>query len=422
MNKMASVFRERNFTKLFFAAFTSQMGGTIGLTAFMFYLLHRYSNQPVYATITELMFSLPTLAVFFMVGVAADRLDRQKVALYCDWICAGISLLFIISLIIQWIPLTFALLFIRSAVRNFFSPAESAIIQGILTPEDYTTAAGLNQMVSSLFMLFGSGLGIFCYWHFGIRGAILIDVLGFIISGFLIKSCRLSKEVRLPNGYHSLRDLNFSFVLRDFKVGILYILKNKLLVSLICGFIVFGIINGAFSVMQVFILKYKLEPNHYEEYSIVLGIVFGAGVLAGSVIASMLAQKMKLYKMLVLGLLLSGAATAWGALVPSTMLYLISSGAVALSLPMINVAIGGWMPSIVDPKMMGRVQGWVNPLMMMAQSVTLLLIAGFYPKYITVESLFWLVGSCLFLVGIFYSIILPRFIKKNAPLQTGVHA
>ncbi len=40
--------------------------------------------------------------------------------------------------------------------------------------------------------------------------------------------------------------------------------------------------------MQVFILKYKLAPGNYEEMSIVLGIVFGAGFLAGSIAASFL--------------------------------------------------------------------------------------------------------------------------------------
>jgi len=42
-----------------------------------------------------------------------------------------------------------------------------------------------------------------------------------------------------------------------------------------------------------------------------------------------------------------------------------------LALPLIHIAIGGWMPSIIAPEMMGRVQGWINPLMMLAQSITL---------------------------------------------------
>ncbi|KML32527.1 hypothetical protein VL14_23380, partial [Cytobacillus firmus] len=92
MKKFKGIFKNANYVKLFFANFTSQMGSTIGLTAFMFYLLDRFSEQPFYATLTELMFSVPTLAVFFLVGVFADRMDRQKIAYHCDWISALLSI------------------------------------------------------------------------------------------------------------------------------------------------------------------------------------------------------------------------------------------------------------------------------------------------------------------------------------------
>lgn len=65
MKKFAEIFKNTSFTRLFIANVTSQMGSVIGLTAFMFYILDRFSEQPAYATVTELMFSLPTLAVFF---------------------------------------------------------------------------------------------------------------------------------------------------------------------------------------------------------------------------------------------------------------------------------------------------------------------------------------------------------------------
>ena len=56
------------------------MGSIIVLTAFMYYILDRFSTQPMYATITELIYSLPVLFVFFLVGVLADNMDRKKKA------------------------------------------------------------------------------------------------------------------------------------------------------------------------------------------------------------------------------------------------------------------------------------------------------------------------------------------------------
>ncbi|MFE8700173.1 MFS transporter [Cytobacillus sp. FJAT-54145] len=412
MNKFKEVFQNRNYRNLFFANFTSQMGSTIGLTAFMFYLLDRFSDQPVYATITELMFSLPTLAVFFLVGVFADRMDRQKIAYYCDWISALLSILLIGAILTEWMPLIFAVLFLRSAVQKFFFPAEHSMVQGILKKEDYTTASGLNQMVMSLFMLFGNGLGIAAYWTVGVYGAIMVDTVTFIISAFLIRSCHIKEEVRMPNGKHRIKDLKIAVVFSDFKVGMVYILQHKLLRTLLVGFFVFGIVNGGFSVMPVFILKYKLAPNTYEELSIIVGIIFGVGVLLGSFVASLLSQKLKLHQLIISGLILTGGFVILSSFATNTYIFLGLLFIASFGLPLVNIGIGGWMPSIVDPKMMGRVQGWISPLMMLSQSLTLGFIAVSFPSILTVEMLYWMVGGCLALVGVFYMITLPKFTKN----------
>lgn len=413
MKKFKEIFQNKNFTRLFIANFTSQMGSVIGLTAFMFYLLDRFSDQPAYATITELMYSIPTLAVFFLVGVFADRMDRQKIAYYCDWISAMLSALLIGAIMIGWMPLIFAVLFLRSAIQKFFFPAEHAMVQGILKKDDYTTAAGLNQLVMSLFMLFGNGLGIFAYWTVGIYGAIIVDIITFIISAFFIKKAVISDEVRLPNGRHQLKDLKLALVFSDFKVGMFYILRHPLLRTLLIGFLVFGIVNGGFSVMPVFMLKYKLAPDLYEEMAIVMGVVFGVGVLIGSFVASLLSQKMKLYQLIILGLIISGSFIVSASLASNTYIFMALIFIAALGLPLVNIAIGGWLPSIIDPKMMGRVQGWISPLMMLFQSLTLGFITISFPAILKVEMLFWMVGGCLMLVGVFYMFSLPKYSKTS---------
>ncbi|WP_456271958.1 MFS transporter [Bacillus sp. AK031] len=420
MKNFKKIFRNPTFTKLFFANFTSHMGSVIGLTAFMFYLLDRFSEQPVYASITEMMYSLPTLAVFFLVGVLADRMDRKKIAYYCDTISALLSVILLGAIFIGWMPFIFFILFLRSAVQKFFFPAEQGILQGVLTKDDYSTAAGLNQMVMSLFMLFGNGIAILIYWLAGIYGAVIADTITFLISAILIKKCEVSEDARLPNGPHKLKDLSISFIMKDFKLGMLYIFKHKLLMSLIGGFFVFGIVNGGFSVMPIFILKYKLAPQTYEEYSILLGVAFGAGVLIGSVVASMLSQKFKFHHLIVAGLTISGSFIILSSFAATTWMFLSVIFIAALGLPLVNIAIGGWMPSIIEPKMMGRVQGWISPLMMLSQSITLGFIAISFPAILSIEMLYWIVGGCLLLVGVFYTIILPKYMKETEEIQPAV--
>jgi DHA3 family macrolide efflux protein-like MFS transporter len=171
----------------------------------------------------------------------------------------------------------------------------------------------------------------------------------------------------------------------------------------------FGILNGGFSVLPMFILKYKLAPANYEQYMVWTGIIFGAGVLLGTLIASLISAKLKLHQMIAAGVLVAGMGICTLGFVNHLYVFMIINFAIALVLPFINIGIGGWLPCIVDPQMMGRVQGLINPLMMLSQSLTLGFIAVSFPSFISIEVLFLLVGVCTVIVGIYYTIVLPRY-------------
>jgi hypothetical protein len=126
---------------------------------------------------------------------------------------------------------------------------------------------------------------------------------------------------------------------------------------------------------------------------------------------------MKLYKMIIGGVFLTGVLVVLGGIVPNKFLFYVVALFIGLLLGPINIAIGGWMPQIVDPKMMGRVQGWINPLMMLAQSVTLGAIAITFPKWVNVDMLFYGVGCCLLAVSLFYLLTLPGLAAKQQQME-----
>lgn len=413
MNDTFAVFRNMNFTRIFLATITSRLGTIVGMTAFTFYLLDRFSSQPFYATFTEMMYSAPTLLVFFLTGVAADRLDRQKVAYYSDLICAILSFCLIGAIFLDLMPLVFFVLFLRSAVAKFFAPAEMSLVQGILKEDEYSTAAGLNQMIAGVFSLFATALGLGAYWAFGVQGAILGDALTFFVSALLIRSCQIDIEARLPNGHHRLKDLNITFIMKDFKEGFLYIVKHKLLLALIGGFFILGIVNGGFAVMPLYILKYKLTPESYEEWAVALGVVFGVFMIIGSILSAITAKKVKLYICLSIGLLVAGLFVIASGMVTSPIWYIILTAFVALFIPLANIAIGGWLPSIVNKKMMGRVESWITPIMMVSHTLTLGIISVGFPTYFSISSLFYVCGFVLFVVGLLYLIVLPKLSKDK---------
>ena len=85
-------------------------------------------------------------------------------------------------------------------------------------------------------MVFGVGIGAFMYKTIGIHGAIILDFVSFIVSGFLIRACRIPKEARQPNGPFKWGDSFLKDSVADFKEGIVYIVKTNCLLPLFSAF------------------------------------------------------------------------------------------------------------------------------------------------------------------------------------------
>ncbi|MGO0061956.1 MFS transporter [Brevibacillus fluminis] len=407
------LFTNANFTKMFLASFASQLGTVVGNMAFAFYLLDRFGSQPYYATVAELMYALPTMFVFWFVGVLADRLDRKRIAANSDWIRAGLTLLLLIAVHENWLVLSFAILFLRSAVAKFFAPAEMGLLQGIMTEEQYVQAAGLNQTVMGLFMVFGMGLGAATYHYLGIEGAVIIDGISFLVSGILVSRCAFTQEVRLPNGKIKPGELGMRRIFADFFAGWTYMKGNKLLLAIISGFFVFGAVNGMFAVLPLFTMKYKLSPAHYQAYSALITLFLGIDFLCGSAAGATLIKTFSKVKVLVAGLLLAGGLTLLLGATSNIWVFLSLVLVIGAILAPVNVVLGGWIPELVEASKMGRVSAWIEPLMMLAQSLALGFVALVFPLWVSVDVLYVLLGICVLLVGLYYALVLPALTRDE---------
>lgn len=408
------LFTNKAFARLYVAQLTAQTGRIVGVTAFFFYLLEHMAEQPMYATITELMYSLPTLTVFFLVGVVADRLDRQRIAAVSNWIRAVLTLGIIGSAVwLEWMPLTFALLFVRSAVGQFFEPAQAGLVQGVLSKEEQTTAVGLNQMTWSFFALFGSGLGAACYWQFGLEGALLIDAAAFVLSGVFIRIGFVPEEARLPNGVTKWKEVRFGMFWADLKEGSRYIRDHELLMALMKGLLLFGALNGTLTVAPAFVMRYQLAPETFQEMQVLMSAAFGAGMLIGSPVASRLVKKWTLHGMIIWSCVASGLLLVGLGLVRDAWVFVGLYGVFGFLLPLINIPFFGWRNQIVERRMMGRVMGWHAPLLMISHSVTLGLISIGFPKWVSAEQLFFVIGGVMVANGLYYGVVLPRLAARE---------
>lgn len=424
---MLALFRNATFTRLFVATFASHLGTVVGNMAFAYYLVDRFSSRPALATIAELMYSLPTLVVFWMVGVIADRLDRKHIAAYSDWIRAGLTIPLLIVVHYDLLAACFFILFLRSAISKFFGPAEMGLLQGSINEQQYVQASGLNQMLMGIFMLFGLSLGAAAYHLVGIEGAMIIDGVSFILSGLLISTGKFPDKARMPSGSSSLRAISISLIFRDFKQGLLYIKNNRLLLVLVSGFLLFGIINGVFAVLPIFTMKYKLSPDNYVFYSSLITIFLGSGFLVGSMLSSLMIQRFSRIKVLVTGLFLSSILLVVMGSTTHIEVYFPIVLVAGICIAPVNIAIGSWMPELVIPQNMGKVNALIEPIMMIGHSLALGVIALTFPVFLSISWLHYLLALCSVAVSIYYFIVLPPLVheryknkvKSNAASSSG---
>ncbi|WP_379127450.1 MFS transporter [Paenibacillus sp. sgz500958] len=410
---MRTLFRNPTFNKLFLAAFTSQLGTVVGNMAFAYYLVDRYSERPALATTAELMYSLPTLAVFWIVGVIADRFDRKRIAAYSDWIRAGLTLMLLLFVHFDVLFACFMVLFLRSSISKFFGPAEMGLLQGSIDHDQYIQASGLNQMVMGVFMLFGMSLGATAYHFIGIEGAIIVDGLSFMLSGLLLLWGDFPEHARTPNGTTRIRDLRFSLLLKDFWQGLRYITGNRLLLVLISGFLFFGIVNGVFAVLPIFAMKYKLSPDQYVVHSSLITVFLGVGFLLGSIIGPLLIRRFTRSPILIAGLFISSLLITGLGATGHVEVYFVLVLLAGIAIAPINIALGSWMPELVPPQNMGRVNALIEPVMMLGHSLALGGIALAFPALISVTWLHFILGFCTVAVSLFYLAALPPLVRKR---------
>ncbi|WP_052350601.1 MFS transporter [Paenibacillus gorillae] len=414
---MIALFRNPIYSKLFAANFLSQLGTVVGNMAFAYYLVDRFSTRPSLATMAELMYSLPTLAVFWIVGVIADLINRKWIAVYSDWIRAGLTLLLLLFVHYDVIFMCFLILFLRSAVSKFFGPAEMGLLQGSIKPEQYVQASGLNQMITGIFLLFGMSLGATAYYYLGIKGAIIVDCFSFILSGILLSFCQFSETALMPNGKKRLRDLRFAMLIKDFRQGLDYIIKFKLLLMLVSGFLFFGIINGVFAVLPIFTMKYKLSPDNYIVHSSLITIFLGIGFLIGSIIGPIFIRRFSRANVLIAGLFMSSIIIIALGTTNDLWAYLPIVLLAGITIAPVNIALGSWMPELVTPQNIGKVNALIEPVMMLGHSLALGFVALAFPAFITITWLHYILGICTIIVSTSYLIGLPPLLRVKAQAE-----
>ncbi|MED1792599.1 MFS transporter [Brevibacillus nitrificans] len=149
-------------------------------------LLMELTSGAMAVGITLALRTLPHLLFGPLGGVLADRWDKKKVMIFCDFARALLALSFLLISSAEDIWLVYLGTFSLVAFSSLYQPSRLSILPHLVEPEELATANALDQSVYGMVMAIGSLIGGIFIALWGSEAAFVYNSLSFLLSGILI--------------------------------------------------------------------------------------------------------------------------------------------------------------------------------------------------------------------------------------------
>lgn len=178
------VFAVREFRYLFNAYLLSLIGDQLAKVALSVLVFQR-TGSALLSAVTFAVGYLPWLIGGPLLSVYADRLPRRQVMIGCDLMRAGLVACIVIPGTPLWLMV--ALLFLASVLTPPFEAARAATTPEVLVGDRYAVGLSLSSITAQLAQVVGFVLGGALVAVASPRGALLLDVVTFLVSALLLR-------------------------------------------------------------------------------------------------------------------------------------------------------------------------------------------------------------------------------------------
>jgi MFS family permease len=351
----------RNYTLLFSGYAISVIGDVIFTTTLMLWVPLVIAKGQPWAPLAlggvTLAALLPTLLFGSLAGVFVDRWVKRTTMLRMDVLRAVLLLLLLpcsgLFPIFADIPVSVKLLIIYVVVffagicSQFFNPSSFALI-GDIVPEEYRArATGLEESMAGLAYIVAPLIAVPLFIGMGATFAILFNALSFAISFLMILA------LRPPQSTISLQEGQRPNFLREYGEGLAFMVKNKVLVTVIIGAFLAVIPEGALNALGVFFYQQNLQAP-ITLYGLV-GSASGTGGIVGALLAAFFAQRLGVGRVFGGALLCAGAVMLVYARTTSLPIALVCIFLTGLLVAAVNVAVGPLVLGVAPKELLGRI-------------------------------------------------------------------
>ncbi len=343
---------------------------------------------------------LPVFLLGPLAGVFVDRWNRRQTMLISDLIRAGVATLPLIAPASLRLQAIYASVFLISALGRFFLPAESGVLQVIVTEQQQMRAASIKQATFALSIIVGPALASPLYFAVGPVIAILLNAVSYLVSAFCLALLRAPRAALHPHAFHhdEKADSGIGGILRELFAGLQFVVVTRtvLMVTLMALIAMLG--AGALNALNIVFASTNLHM--VTAFYGVLTAVGGLGGLLGVIVAGILSRWISPRQLLSGSALLIGVGFA---------LYSFQNWYVAgliicflMSLPQggIPIAFGPLLLGATPREMMGRVQSVVDTGMSGVSLISVAL-AGYLGQFLPVGVILTGCGILIAMAGLF---------------------
>lgn len=386
---------EKQYLKNLSANVITRFGDGIDTIVFAWLVLQITGS----ASITAITFGIngiPNILFGLISGVAASYYPKKIIMFICD-IGRGVmsiitAFLYINGALEVWH--IFLITFINSSFESFREPAAVSVTPYIIKKEKIN----LGMSLSSTLVQGSNFLGIlsapFCIALIGLSGGIIVDAVTFIICGLVIITLKY-KDTSLKE-----EKVSFKCGLIDLKEGFLFLKNNKVSKN-ICIFS--AIANALFIPLNALAPAYinKLDLGA-EGLTLVEGLIL-IGMALGGILYPKVSSKIKGKNLFIgSGILFGTCAVVFSFLNYVTMVrvwIVIIALIMGIAIIHINIPISTAAVTKIEDKFIPRFNGIRQAVVLSISPVTSF-ISGIMVKFISVESIFLILGIASILLFI----------------------
>jgi len=284
--------------KYFPFLWASQIFSQLTINIINFTLVTRIFEQTgstIAVSLLWVTYALPAVLFLPLAGPIVDTVSRKSILFFTNLLQGAVVLLFLGTG--DQIYSFFPLVFLYSALNQFYIPAEAASIPDVVTTKDLPFANSLFLITTQITFILGFGAGGPLFSLFGPKMVFVIGSLLLLIAAISVTF--LSEKA----SNHSSLKSNLILYWTDFAKGLKY-LKNEKgvlfpIIILSSGFALLSVMGAIFPLIGTEILSSSVRNSGVNIF-----IPAGIGALVGSILTPKLIQKFRKRRIIEAGLTL----------------------------------------------------------------------------------------------------------------------